>query len=204
MESLSKTYRRIRYGPPIVVVSGLPRSGTSMAMQMLQAGGLSLVTDGVREPSEDNPNGFYELERVKELKSEAGKSWLDVAQGKGIKIVSYLLKDLPATRNYKVLFMRRNLDEVLVSQSKMMERNSVERDVADEKMREVFENHLSTVDFFLRRRPHFESLELNYEDVIEDPLAEAERMRQFLGRPLDVTEMARIVDAQLYRNRNNP
>ena len=174
-----------------------------MAMQMLKAGGMSLVTDGIREPSEDNPNGFYELERVKELKSDTEKSWLDVAQGKGIKIVSYLLKDLPATRNYKVLFMRRNLDEVLVSQSKMMERNRVERDVSDEKMREVFENHLSTVDFFLRR-PHFESLELNYEDVIDDPLAEAERIRLFLGRPLDVTEMARMVDAQLYRNRNKP
>ena len=98
-------YRRLRYGRPIVVVSGLPRSGTSMAMKMLEAGGLPVVTDGLRAADEDNPKGYYEDERVKDLHQAADKGWLRNARGRVVKIISFLLKSLPADNNYQVVFM---------------------------------------------------------------------------------------------------
>lgn len=198
---LAKAYRRIRFGEPIVVISGLPRSGTSMTMQMLEAGGMSIVTDGVRTPGEDNPKGYYEDERVKELHKEKDKSWLREARGKAIKIISFLLKDLPDTNNYKVLFMHRSLDEVLASQQKMLERTGETSETGDERMLELFENHLWKVNYLLRHRSDFEVMDLKYKEIIESPLAQAERIREFLGNRLDVEQMAGAVDAQLYRNR---
>ncbi len=126
--------RRLRYGPPIVVVSGLPRSGTSMAMKMLEAGGLAIVTDNVRAADDDNPRGYYEDERVKDLARDANREWLRDARGKAIKIISFLLKDLPPDNNYKVLFMERDLGEVLASQQKMLDHrgeDSATEDAAD-------------------------------------------------------------------------
>ena len=122
---MKRLYRRIRYGEPVIIVSGLPRSGTSMAMQMLAAAGVSVVTDGVREAGEDNPKGYYEDERVKDLHKETQDgAWVREARGKAIKIISFLLKDLPETNNYKVIFMRRDLSEVLASQQKMLDRRA--------------------------------------------------------------------------------
>ena len=106
---------------PIIVVSGLPRSGTSMMMGMLEAGGLELVVDGIRAADEDNPRGYYELERVKDLAKAEDKSWLITLQGKGVKVISLLLQHLPEAYNYKIIFMRRSIAEVLDSQSKMLE-----------------------------------------------------------------------------------
>src|SRR5919108_966564 len=100
---LQQVYRRLRYGKPIVVVSGLPRSGTSMAMKMLEAGGLAVVTDGLRAADEDNPKGYYEDERVKDLYEASDKRWLREARGRVVKIISFLLKSLPSDNNYKVL-----------------------------------------------------------------------------------------------------
>ena len=120
--SLRRLYRHLRYGQPIVVVSGLPRSGTSMVMKMLEAGGLAVLTDGLRTADEDNPKGYYEVERVKDLAREADKGWLGEARGKAVKVISYLLKSLPPTFNYKVVFIRRDLEEVLASQRKMLAR----------------------------------------------------------------------------------
>src|SRR5687768_8758894 len=119
---MQRIYRRLRYGKPIVVVSGLPRSGTSMAMKMLEAGGLSVVTDGLRTPDEDNPKGYYEDERVKRLHKEPDKTWLHEARGKVVKIISFLLKSLPPDHNYKVVLMQRNLREIVASQNKMLAR----------------------------------------------------------------------------------
>src|SRR5512139_2049136 len=120
--SLTRFFRRIRFGEPVIIVSGLPRSGTSMLMKMLEAGGVPLVTDGVRTPDEDNPKGYYEVERVKDLANEQDKTWLRQSKGKGLKVISYLLKSLPADVNYKVVFIRREIEEVLASQKKMLDR----------------------------------------------------------------------------------
>jgi hypothetical protein len=201
MSFLRQTYRRLRYGDPIVVVSGLPRSGTSMTMKMLEAGGLSLVVDGVRTADEDNPKGYYEDERVKDLGEAEDKAWLARSRGKAVKIISYLLKDLPKNHNYKVLFMRRDVGEVLASQSKMLERRGESSQTSDERMIELYGDHLWKVDRLLQREPHLDVIDVHYKSVLKDPRAEAERIRDFLGLPLDAAKMAGVVDERLYRNR---
>ena len=101
--------RRLRRGAPVVVVSGLPRSGTSMLMNMLAAGGLELLSDGARAADEDNPHGYFELERVMALADEPDPSWLHAARGKGVKIISHLLKHLPRENDYRVILVERDL-----------------------------------------------------------------------------------------------
>lgn len=193
--------RRLRYGEPIVVVSGLPRSGTSMTMKMLEAGGLSLVTDGLRTADEDNPKGYYEYEPVKNLAETQDKSWLREARGKVIKIISYLLKELPETNNYQVVFMRRDVEEILASQAKMLERRGESSETDDARMRELFEKDLWRTQYLIRRAPHLDCLDVGYRDVLDEPRDQAERIARFLGKPLAVERMAEVVDARLYRNR---
>ena len=199
--SLRRVYRRLRYGQPIVVVSGLPRSGTSMVMKMLEAGGLSVLTDGLRAADEDNPKGYYEVERVKQLAEEGDKRWLAEARGKGIKVISYLLKSLPRHFNYRVVFIRREMDEVLASQRKMLARRGETEETAPDRMRALFEDDLWRASYQLKHRPEFETLELHYSAVLARPLEEAKRLAAFLGGGLDAEAMAAAVDPQLYRNR---
>jgi hypothetical protein len=201
MSSIQRFYRKIRYGEPIVVVSGLPRSGTSMTMKMLEAGGMTIVTDEIRTADEDNPKGYFELERVKDLEKETDKSWLAESRGKAIKIISFLLKDLPETNNYRILFMHRHIDEVLASQAKMLVRRGEKSETSDEKMRELYENHLWKVKYLIKHNPYLETLNINYKDVLEDPGTQAKRIVEFTGLGLDAAKMAGVVDAQLYRNR---
>ena len=198
--TLIRTYRRVRFGEPLIVVSGLPRSGTSMTMQMLESSGLDIATDGIRKPGEDNPKGYYEYERVKDLEKETDKSYLKEFRGKIIKIISFLLKDLPETNNYKVVFMRRNLDEILASQTKMLKNRSEASESSDEEMLELYKNHLWKVNYLMKHRSCFEFLEVNYKDVVENPRREAARISEFLGN-LDVDKMTSAVDEKLYRNR---
>jgi hypothetical protein len=194
-------YRRVRYGQPIVVVSGLPRSGTSMAMKMLEAGGLPVVTDGLRAADEDNPKGYYEDERVKDLHQAADKTWLRDARGKVVKIISFLLKSLPADNNYQVVFMHRNLREIVASQNKMLVRRGERNETPDERAVQLLDEQVRDARFFLRR-PQFEVLELNYGEMLQGARPQAERMADFLGQPLDLERMAQVVDVQLYRNRS--
>jgi len=194
-------YRRLRYGRPIVVVSGLPRSGTSMAMKMLEAGGLTVVTDGLRTADEDNPKGYYEDERVKELHQAGDKTWLRESRGRVIKIISFLLKSLPADNNYQVLFMHRNLKEIVASQNKMLARRGEKNDTPDERAIALLDEQVRDARFFLRR-PQFEVLELNYRETLDSPRPLALKMAGFVGRPLDVDKMTQVVDVQLYRNRS--
>ena len=194
-------YRRIRYGPPVVVVSGLPRSGTSMAMKMLEAGGLGVVTDGLRTADEDNPKGYYEDERVKDLYQPGDKTWLRDSRGKVIKIISFLLKSLPDDNNYKVLFMHRSLREIVASQNKMLARRAEKNDTPDDRAVALLEEQVRDARFFLRR-PQFDVLELNYRETLDSPRPLALRMAEFVGGGLDVEKMTQVVDVQLYRNRS--
>jgi hypothetical protein len=197
-----KLYYRLRYGRPIILVSGLPRSGTSMLMQMLEKGGLPIVTDQIRTADEDNPKGYHEFERIKELEKASDKSWLRQYRGQVIKTISFLLQDLPLDLNYQVLFMRRHLDEILRSQNKMLERNGNDGGRAsDQKMRGNYEFHLRKVYYQLEHTPNFEVLYLDYSTVIAEPLAQARRISNFLGRTLDAAAMASAVESGLYRNR---
>jgi len=197
-------FYRVRYGRPIVLVSGLPRSGTSMLMQMLEKGRMPIVTDQVRTPDEDNPKGYHELERVKELDKTTDKSWLKRHRGEVIKTISFLLQDLPLDLNYQVLFMRRNIDEVLRSQNKMLERRGeADGGSSDERMRRNYEFHLKKVYYQLEHTPNFKVLYLDYAAVVENPRREAERINAFLGGALNVEAMAGAVEGGLYRNRQS-
>ena len=206
-QTIRSAWRRLLHGPPVVVVSGLPRSGTSMAMKMLQAGGLELVVDHQRTADEDNPKGYFEDERVKDLGEMEDKGWLRDARGKAIKVISYLLKDLPRGNDYRVIFLRRDLTEVLASQAKMLDRRGEEEaaETDDAQMIELYENHLWRVAYLFRHAPHLTHLELHYADVVAHPEREARRVAAFLrgkvDAPLDVRAMASAVDPNLYRNR---
>jgi hypothetical protein len=199
---VDRLYRQFRYGAPIVVVSGLPRSGTSMAMKMLDAGGVPTLTDGIRTADESNPKGYYEFERVKALDKNGDAAWLSDARGKAVKIISFLLTFLPETFNYRVIFMDRDIDEVLASQNKMLVARGEATDSAgDPKMRQAYQQHLQKVDRFLRNRKCFTTLRLGYKAVIDDPAAEARRLNEFLGGRLSVERMTAVADRELYRNR---
>jgi hypothetical protein len=205
---VSRLLRRARYGTPIVIVSGLPRSGTSMMMQMLAAGGLPLVTDGVRTPDASNPEGYFELEAVKDLDKPERRGdlrWLAGARGRGVKILSPLLAYLPDSHNYRVIFMQRPLDEVIASQDVMLARAGEPTDVAPkDRVLAAYETHLRTVYALLARRSCFETLRVNYPDVVADPHAAAERVRRFVGSPpLDTERMAAAVNERLYRQRKD-
>jgi sulfotransferase family protein len=199
--SIQRLYRRVRFGEPIVVVSGLPRSGTSMLMKMLDAGGLSVMTDGQRTADEDNPKGYFEVERIKGLAKDSDRRWLAGARGKGIKVISYLLRSLPAQYNYRVVFIRRDIEEVLASQNKMLARRGEKDDTPPERMREVFAKDVSRAQEMLAREPQFETLEVQYSAILAHPLEEARRIAGFVGGGLDVEAMATAVDPELYRNR---
>ncbi len=204
MTLVDRLYRRLRYGAPIVVVSGLPRSGTSMAMKMLDAGGIATLTDGLRAADESNPKGYFEFERVKELDKSGDRAWLGDARGKAVKIISFLLTFLPETFDYQVIFMERDIDEVLASQNKMLLTRGEAADTApDPHMRQVYQEHLQKVDRFLRNRKCFTTIRLGYKAVIDNPALEAARINEFLGGGLNVGRMAAVTDRELYRNRKS-
>jgi hypothetical protein len=197
-----QAYRSLAYGQPIIVVSGLPRSGTSMMMKMLEAGGVPVWQDGLRVADDQNPHGYYELERVKELDTSSDKGWVRQGRGQAVKVVSALLDHLPRTNNYQVVFMRRDLEEVLASQARMLAaRGHTDEGRNREVLRQQYEAHLRKVADLLSEDPAFSVVYVRYTDVLHEPRAAAERLARFLGRRLDVARMTRAVDTQLYRNR---
>lgn len=202
LDAVGRLFRRRAGGPPIVVVSGLPRSGTSMLMRMLSAGGLELVVDGIRTADDDNPNGYFELERVKDLDKPGDASWLADARGKGVKVISALLPHLPSDYAYKVVFVRRSLPEVLASQRKMLERRGEAADaVSDDDMKAHFTAHLRRIEAQLAARPRCDVLYVEHRRAVAEPAAVAEEVGTFVGGDLDVAAMAGAVDTSLYRNR---
>ena len=186
----------------VTIVSGLPRSGTSMMMKMLEAGGLLPVTDNIRTADEDNPKGYYELEKVKELKSD--KSWVGGATGKVVKVISALLQELPGEVEYRVVFMRRNMQEILDSQRQMLiRRGQVPDKVPDEKMAAMFEKHLAKIEEWLAAQPNMRVLYIKYNEILANPAEAARAVNEFLGGSLDEAAMVTVVDKQLYRQRRD-
>jgi hypothetical protein len=184
----------------IIVVSGLPRSGTSMMMKMLNAGGIDPVTDNIRTADEDNPKGYYELEKVKQLDKD--NSWVANCQGKVIKVISMLLKPLPADQHYKIIFMRRKMQEILDSQKQMLiRRNQPTNTVPDEKMAEMFNKHLKDIEAFIEKQPNMDCIYISYNDVLENPATNVEKINEFLGGTMDTTAMLEVVDTALHRQR---
>ncbi|MFN2137873.1 MAG: sulfotransferase [Candidatus Promineifilaceae bacterium] len=187
----------------IIVVSGLPRSGTSMLMKMLDAGGVPPLTDNIRTADEDNPKGYYEFERVKAL-DKGDTAWVADAHGKSVKVISALLKHLPADQSYRVVYVRRNMDEILASQRKMLVRRGEDPDkIDDAQMAALFEKHVQQVESWLRQQPNFQVLYVHYSDILADPEKESLRINEFLGGGWNVEKMAEVVDPNLYRNRQD-
>jgi hypothetical protein len=183
----------------IIVVSGLPRSGTSLMMQMLDNGGVEVVTDGARTADIDNPKGYYELEKVKTIKRDA--SWLADARGKAFKMVSQLLYDLPGGERYRIIFMERDFDEMLASQEKMLQR--LGRPAAPrQQIERSFTQHLSRLHDWLAGQEHMQVLRVSYNALLAQPRQHAEHVGEFLGGRADVEKMAGTVDPSLYRNRS--
>ncbi len=186
----------------IVIVSGLPRSGTSMMMRMLEAGGIEPLSDGLRSADDDNPLGYYEFERVKGLPGDT--AWLAEAEaeGRAVKVVSALLEQLPRDRRYKVVFLERDLGEVLASQRRMLERRGREVDAGNEaRLAALFDKHLAVARERLAARDEMQVEFIRYDEVIADPCGAARRLAVFLGRAFDEAAAARAVDPALYRQR---
>lgn len=187
----------------VVVVSGLPRSGTSMLMSMLDAGGIPPITDNIRTADEDNPKGYYEYERVKAM-DKGDTAWVADAQGKTVKVISALLKYLPPEYQYSVVYIRRNMPEILASQRKMLVRRGEDPDkIDDAQMTALFEKHVKQVESWLSEQPNMQVLYVHYSDILADPENEAKRLNDFLGGDLQVERMAEVVDPDLYRNRQD-
>jgi hypothetical protein len=170
-----------------------------MMMKMLEAGGMPVLVDHVREADEDNPRGYYEFEQVKKIKED--ESWLDRAAGKAVKMVSLLLYNLPSGRKYKVLFMRRNMTEILASQRAMLERAGEGKEFDDRVMGALFAKHLKEIEEWLAAQSNFEVLYVPYNAVIADPKHYARMINRFLENVLNEELMAGTVDPALYRKR---
>ncbi|MEW5724727.1 MAG: hypothetical protein AB1896_16565, partial [Thermodesulfobacteriota bacterium] len=184
-----------------LVVTGLPRSGTSMMMQMLEAGGLPVLSDSVREPDQDNPKGYFEYEPVRHIGRD--NSWLPEAKGRAVKIVVPLLIHLPpaARFQYRVIFMERPLGEILASQKKMLDRRDREgAALPEEKLRDLFARGVRQTKRALSARG-IPTLVVEYLECLENPGETAARVNSFLGGGLDEKAMAAAVSQDLYRTR---
>jgi len=202
MQNLFRAFRKPPEEEFITIVSGLPRSGTSMMMKMLEAGGIQPVTDNLRTADDDNPRGYYEFERVKKM-PEGDISWVGEAQGKAVKVISALLEHLPSEYLYRVLFMQRKVEEILASQKQMLIRSGKPTgEVTDGQLAAVYDKHLVKVTTWLADQPNFSTLFLDYGLILAEPERYAKQVSQFLGNSLDVSKMVAIVDPELYRQRS--
>lgn len=191
------TKRKPRF---VTVVSGLPRSGTSLMMKMLEAGGIEPLQDGVRTADVDNPKGYYEFERAKGL-SKGDKAWVADAAGKSVKVISALLMHLPTEYEYRILFMRRQIDEIVASQKKMLVHREEEEVADDAEIRRLLQQHVNLVRGWLDRQPTFHVLDVDYNQLMQTPQVQIPQINQFLDGRLDTNAMAHVIDPALYRNR---
>lgn len=204
MTSIRSLIKKLFYREDdIIIVSGLPRSGTSLMMSALQAGGIPLLTDGMRKADPSNPKGYYEYEAVKKLPS--GKTdWLPSARGKAVKVISALLQFLPEGFHYQLIFMERNLEEILASQQSMLERSGIEEAgvPSNEVLRREFQGHLEAVRSWLQTQDWIDVCYISYNQILRQPVRIFSQVSEFLGAPLDIAAMAQIVDPSLYREQN--
>jgi hypothetical protein len=184
----------------VTIVSGLPRSGTSLMMQMLEAGGMPLLTDGVRRPDESNVRGYYEYEPVKRTHMDA--AWVADAVGRAVKVIHLLLPHLPDACAYRVVFMKRDLDEVVRSQAVMLERAEKRgARLSDDQLRAIYASQYEKTDAWLRDRPNISAHTVSYNDLIATPEPVIEALVAFLGGGLDAAAMRAAIDPDLYRRR---
>jgi hypothetical protein len=185
----------------VTIVSGLPRSGTSLLMQMLAAGGMPALTDNLRPPDEDNPRGYLEFEPVKTIKTSS--AWLEEARGKAVKMVHLLLLDLPASYTFRVLLMKRNIGEVLASQRAMLRRQGkTGAALSDEQLGQLFLAQMARVENWVKSQPNFSLRKVDFNELVKNPAPQIAAINEFLGGNLDATAMLRVVEPALYRQRS--
>ncbi len=185
----------------ITVVSGLPRSGTSLMMQMLEAGGMPILCDQVRQPDENNPRGYLELEAVKHTASDS--TWLEEAPNHAVKAIHALLHLLPPTHEYAVIFMKRDLDEVVASQSSMLQRMGREgTTLTSEALLAAYAREYERIGGWLALQPNFRVLEVSYNQLIDTPGQVIQSLQEFIHMELDTHQMCSMIDPSLYRERN--
>jgi hypothetical protein len=200
---LSQLFEKKDDPPFIAIVSGLPRSGTSLMMSMLTAGGLELMTDHLRIADDDNPVGYFELEQVKKL-IQGEHSWLAQANGKAVKVISTLLPYLPDGYHYRIIFMRRAMEEVLASQRKMLVNRGENPDkVSNEQMAEMFQKDLQQSERWISSQTHTSRIDINYKQLIADPRPLVAEINRFLGGSLEEDKMLGVIDPNLYRHRSS-
>ncbi len=189
---------------PIIVVSGLPRSGTSMMMNLLNAGGIDLVVDNIRKADTDNPKGYFEFEKVKQLQKD--NTWMANAHNKAVKVISMLLNKLPNNYRYKVIFMERNIKEIMASQQKMLARlgNGPQNGTNDIELTKKFNIHLHWIKNWIKKQPHMDVLYVNYNQTIKNPNEVIRKITTFLPNTLNAKNMAFVVDQNLYRQKSQP
>jgi hypothetical protein len=184
----------------ITIVSGLPRSGTSLMMQMLVAGGMTALSDGERQADPDNPRGYLEWERIKQLPNDP--ACIAEGEGKVVKVISRLLLTLPPGHEYRIIFMQRPLAEVLASQDQMLRRRGTYKEGTNPAViTAAFEKHLREVYAWIDARPYIKSLPVSYHDLLSRSKEISQQLSAFVEIPLNVEAMAQQVDASLYRNR---
>ena len=184
---------------PVVVVSGLPRSGTSLMMRILGAAGVPLLCDDARAPDPDNPQGYFELEAVKRTADDTG--WLRDAPGRAVKVVAPLLRYLPGDRRYRVVFMRRDPLAVARSQAAMLARRGATPEAEPAALCDSLRRQQRAAETLLESRPEFDWLALDYDRLVEDPLSELERVIRFLGLDAGPDALASLIDPALRRQR---
>lgn len=187
------------------LVSGLPRSGTSLMMQMLAAGGLVAKTDGERAADEDNPEGYLEWEALKRIGTEPALLDEPGLEGLAIKCVSALLPALPAQHRYRVIFMMRPVEEIAKSQQRMIQRRGTAGMAGDLTVIQMaLERHRDETLQFLRSHPRrFEVLAVNYPALVAEPEVWVEKIAAFMGAALlpFPGAMTGVVRPELHRNR---
>jgi hypothetical protein len=184
---------------PITIVSGLPRSGTSMMMKMLQAGGFDLLVDGVRTADEDNPKGYFEYEKVKRLHKDS--SWLHLAEGKVLKVISLQLFHLPADYQYRVVFMERKLDEIIQSQNEMLQRSNQKAATDNQTTHKLYVKHLAQVKSWLDGQNNFHICKISFNEMLTSPVEEVQRLVNFLGQLPCPDNLLKVIDRSLYRKK---
>ena len=184
----------------VTIVAGLPRSGTSMAMRIIDQGGIPALIDEIRKADEDNPKGYYEFEPVKKTKKDA--SWLETAPGKVVKMVYRLLYDLPDNYQYRIVFMKRRLEQVIASQNVMLDhKGKAGGSLSDEQLLATFRKEIEKIEQWLAEQPNFKTLYVMYNEVLEDAGPKVAAINKFLGGNLDTEKMLAVVDKSLYRQR---
>lgn len=187
----------------VTIVSGPPRSGTSLLMQMLAAGGLPLLSDGRRVADAGNPRGYHELEAVKRLPRDA--AWLADAEGRAVKVVHPPVAHLPTGFAYRVLWLERDLLEVARSQRVLLERlgSPPQDDLSDARVAQILARQLRETVAALDSRSDVERLRILHHELVAKPAEVAARIEVFLGGGLDRDAMAACVEPALHRERRS-